>query len=46
MIPGFKDDSDMRPVESRSERVQIGPFRGLRMKKTAPCGIKDHNDTR
>ena len=25
-------------------RVQIGPFRGLRMKKTAPRGIKDHND--
>ena len=46
MTPGFKDDSDMRPVESRSERVQIGPFRGLRMKKTALGGIKDHNDTR
>ena len=27
-------------------RVQIGPFRELRMKKTALGGIKDHNDTR
>ena len=27
-------------------QVQIGPFRELRMKKTALHGIKDHNDTR
>ena len=26
--------------------MQIGPFRELRMKKTAPGGIKDDNDTR
>ena len=26
--------------------MQIGPFRKLRMKKTAPNGIKDDNDTR
>ena len=26
--------------------MQIGPFRELRMKKTALRGIKDHNDTR
>ena len=26
--------------------MQIGPFRELRMKKTAPHGIKDDNDTR
>ena len=26
-------------------QVQIGPFRELRMKKTAPHGIKDKSDT-
>ena len=26
--------------------MEIGPFREIRMKKTAPRGIKDDNDTR
>ena len=26
--------------------MQMGPFRGIRMKKTAPRGFKDDSDTR
>ena len=51
--PGrIKDDSDTRHMELRmtktalagARRVGIGPFRELRIKKTAPRGIKDEKD--
>ena len=29
-----------------AERVQMGPFRGIRMKKTAPSGFKDEKRPR